>query len=389
MNTTQLAVQIRTAFTLPFRIAMLIVPFICTANADESTHNSDEPAKAKIKLIYDGDIGPDPCDFSTLSMLHQYHNKGMIDLVGVIGETPDPYLASTFSIYNQLYGNDIPIGAFNGRPGGVKFAKNISDRYKFEIRLVCHQDQNKSIYEKFGNDKTKSADDVLDSVAMYRKLLSEAADNSITIYAAGQLYNFPALFESGSDQYSPLNGLDLLKHKVKEFVFMGGWFPNSAESPWYGLSKGAEYNWWALGAKDVTKTTIQGLVATDKPITYVGAEQGPRILVGKELCQRLGRHHPTTEAYYLYKRIAKVPADSKDAAPVLKFDNPAFDEMALYYAVEGIGKFFKRIRGRIQIDKHGANTWIPGDGKQSYLSIRIGTEPEFREVITDRIKGDF
>ena len=41
-------------------------------------------------------------------MLHEYHRHGMIELVGVVGETPDSYLASTFSIYNQLYKNDIP-----------------------------------------------------------------------------------------------------------------------------------------------------------------------------------------------------------------------------------------------------------------------------------------
>jgi inosine-uridine nucleoside N-ribohydrolase len=389
MNTSKPDVRNGAAFTLPFLIATLIVALISPANAAESTRTSDEPPKAKIKLIYDGDIGPDPCDFSTLSMLHQYHNKGMIDLIGVIGETPDPYLASTFSIYNQLYGNNIPIGAFNGKSGGVKFPLKISLRYKWEMWFNSHQSQNKAIYEKFGNDKTKSADDVLHSVAMYRRLLSEAQDNSITIYAAGQLYNFPALFESGSDQYSTHSGLDLLKQKVKEFVIMGGWFPTSSESPWYGSSNGAEYNWWALGQKNVTKTTIETLVAMEKPITYVGAEQGPRILVGKELTARLGRNHPTTEAYYLFKRIAKVPDHPKGAEPVLKFDNPAFDEIALFYAVEGVGKYFKRVRGRIHIDEHGANTWIAGEGNENYLSIRIGTEPELREIITDRITGDF
>lgn len=172
---------------------------------------------------------------------------------------------------------------------------------------------------------------------------------------------------------------------------MGGWFPNSSESPWYGGSKGAEYNCGAIGSKNTTKTTIEGLVAMQKPITYVGDEQGPRILVGKELAQKLGRKHPTTEAYYLYKRITKIPRDSKDDAPELKFDNPAFDEIALFYAVEGgVGKYFNRIGGRIQVDKHGANDWIPSDdGNESYLDIKIDNEARFREVITDRITGDF
>ena len=64
------------------------VLFLASLALGHSPAVSAEP----VKLIYDGDIGPDPCDFSTLSMLHQYHNKGMIDLIGVIGSTPDRYV---------------------------------------------------------------------------------------------------------------------------------------------------------------------------------------------------------------------------------------------------------------------------------------------------------
>jgi hypothetical protein len=38
--------------------------------------------RPKIKLIYDGDIGPDPCDFPVLSLLHEYQRHGLIELLG-------------------------------------------------------------------------------------------------------------------------------------------------------------------------------------------------------------------------------------------------------------------------------------------------------------------
>ena len=41
-----------------------------------------------INLLYEGDIGPDPCDFSTISVLHEYHRRGMINLVGVARRMP-------------------------------------------------------------------------------------------------------------------------------------------------------------------------------------------------------------------------------------------------------------------------------------------------------------
>ncbi len=74
----------------------------------------------------------------------------------------------------------------------------------------------------------------------------------------------------------------------------------------------------------------------------------------------------------------------------MRFDNPAFDEIALFYAVEGgVGEYFDRVRGRVHINESGANTWLPGDGNESYLTIKIGFEPQLREVITDRITGTF
>ena len=72
----------------------------------------------------------------------------------------------------------------------------------------------------------------------------------------------------------------------------------------------------------------------------------------------------------------------------MRYDNPAFDEIALFHAVEGgVGEYFDLVGGQVQIDKHGANTWLPGGDDEHYLTIRIGVEPRLREVITDRITG--
>lgn len=358
------------------------------ANALQRHNLSTQTRKPMIKLIYDGDIGPDPCDFSTLSVLHEYHNRGMIDLVGVIGETPDPYLASTFSIYNQVYGNDIPIGAYRDDVANPRISESIKQEYRQALSRFCHADPNKTIYEKYGNSDTKTQSDVLDSVETYRMLLAEEMDDSITIYAAGQLYNFESLVLSPPDQYSPLDGTELLKRKVKEFVFMGGYFPNSSDSPWYADSSGAEWNWWAFRSKNTTRKALKTLASMGKPITYVGAEQGPRVLVGREVVERLGRNHPTTESYYLFNVISEVTKDSSEFQLVK--ENPAFDELALFHVVEdGVGEYFDRIPGRVEVDENGANRWLPGSSNESYLVIRDGVEEDLREIITSRITGGF
>ena len=344
-----------------------------------------------INLIYDGDIGPDPCDFSTISVLHEYHKREMINLMGVIGVTPDPYLASTFDIYNRLYGHEIPIGSHREDSPHSTIGEDVKTRYFKALAWACRNaDPNKVIYEKFGTAHTKTASDVLDSSEMYRLLLSNAADDSVTIYAAGQLYNFEALLRTRPDHCSPLAGKELLARKVKEFVFMGGYFPDSSVNEWYvDNTSGAEWNWWGFGSENTTRTSLEAIVSMGKPVTYVGAEQGVRVLVGEQMAARLGRHHPTTEAFYLSKWLTK---ENDDGGADLEFvkENPAYDEITLFHVVEdGVGHFFDRVGGSVRVNAHGANVWLPGDTNESYLTIRSGIESELRDVITDRITGNF
>jgi hypothetical protein len=371
-------------FCATFAVALLP---LASVTADESS----------IKLIYDGDIGPDPCDFSTISMLHEYHKRGMIELLGVIGETPDPYLASTFSIYNQIYGHDIPIAAYDPEKTEVQFTPEIVTSYYDHSKPICFADQNKTIFETYGNEETLRSKDVFGTVTLYRKLLSEAEDNSVTIYTAGQLYNFPPLIASQADDYSILSGRELLQHKVKEFVVMGGYFPDSLKNTWYiKNTNGAEWNFWGFHSVNTTKNTFDELTQLGKPITYIGAETGYVVRIGLAMAKRLGRHHPTTEAFTQYKLTSKITKGREDEGPILRSTNPAYDELALFYAVEGgVGKYFERFTGSITLDENGANGWVPGEGNESYLQLKGNSKEkaviirELRAIITDRVTGNF
>jgi|TARA_B100001964_G_scaffold110060_1_gene123008 hypothetical protein len=185
-----------------------------------------------------------------------------------------------------------------------------------------------------------------------------------------------------------LIGIGLIR-KVKKFVFMGGYFPDSSVNEWYvENTSGAEWNWWGFGSKNTTMLSIKSIAGMGKPVTYVGAEQGIRILVGQEMATRLGRHHPTTEAFYLSRWLTKENEGSLEVE--LARENPAYDEITLFHLVEGgVGQYFDRVSGQAQLDANGANTWLPGDTNQSYLTIRSGVEGELAQVITDRITGRF
>ena len=336
-----------------------------------------------IRLLYDGDLGPDPCDYTTLSMLHEYHRRGMIELVGTIGVTPDPYQAATFSLYNRIYGSRIPYGAYR-RSGDVSYGWPVRLMYRIALLATTRANPNRVLSEKYAMADLPLAEDVPGPVETYRKLLSEAQDDSITIYAAGPLFNFPPLLASGPDRYSPLDGRTLLKKKTKRFVFMGGYFPNSSDFPPFSRTSGAEYNWWALRQPGVTRTTIDALVALGKPMTYVGFEVGARILLGREVVRRLGPDHPTSVAYYQYRATYEGEEEGIDE------DNPAFDDVALFHLVEGgIGSYFGRVSGSVHIDERGANGWLANGGTQSYLTLLPRAEDELVEILTDRITGNF
>jgi len=392
------SIQLRAGGNQTLMIAHLLLSTIVmpTSMANDQVTGEKIP-KQPIRLIYDGDIGPDPCDFSTLSMLHEYHKRGMIELLGVIGETPDKHLASTFSIYNQLYGHDIPIGAFEPGRSEVEFTSEVIVRYFANINKLCFADQNKTIYDRYGNKETATSGEVSGTVSLYRKLLSAAEDNSVVIYIAGQLYNFPPLITSKADSYSQLSGRELLDRKVKEFVVMGGFFPNSLKNKWYiDNTHGAEWNFWGFHSRHTTKNTFHVLTQLDKPITYIGAETGYPVKVGLEMAKRLGRSHPTTEAFTQYRLTSRIVEDQEAEGPVLQKRNPAYDELTLFYVVEGgVGKYFVRHTGQITIDENGANGWLPGDGNESYLTFtgtwkeRNTAIKELQNIITDRITGRF
>ncbi|MCP5027751.1 MAG: hypothetical protein GY929_15865 [Actinomycetia bacterium] len=336
-------------------------------------------ASDRLRIIYDADLGPDPCDFSTVSMLHEYHARGLIELVACIGETPDPDLASSFAVYNRLHGNDIPIGApVDGGPD-LSFEERGRKVYDDTLERTTHRRQNEVIRERYGDSTTNDQRSV-PPVECYRRILAANHQRDIVIFAAGPLYNLPALLESEPDDISPLTGEELVARSVGALQIMGGAFPSSAEIIGNPMTDGAEWNFWALDTPGVTAVTIDRLTTLGIPMTFVGYEVGRPVKVGREVIRRLGRQHPTSESFFQYVFTAKDGLE-------LTAENAAFDEVALFHLVEGkTGDWFGEVEGRPLIEAGGVNTWT-ADGPHRYLTLRAGAEVELVGLITDRITG--
>ncbi|KAE8415040.1 glycosyl hydrolases family 28-domain-containing protein [Aspergillus pseudocaelatus] len=183
-------------------------------------------------------------------------------------------------------------------------------------------------------------------VELYRKLLSEADDHSVTIASIGFLDNLSELLSSPGDIYSPLSGHDLVKAKVEELVIMGGAYPC-----------GYEYNFYGNNA-----TATAHVVNTwPGPMTFSGSELGATVYSGARLTVEGPVGDPVKAAYRWYTGY--------------NTSRSSWDPLTVLYAIEGRGKMFAYAdeRGHNYVYPDGRNEWLPGNplSPQRYLKLRM------------------
>ena len=160
-----------------------------------------------VKVIFDTDMESDVDDVGALAMLHGFADRGDAEILATISSSLNPWSAPTIDVINTYFGRpDIPIG--NVKTLGVyrnsKYAKTISEKYPQDIGL---------------------GENAPNANLIYRKVLSEQADNRVVIVTVGYLTNLSKLLKTEADKYSPLSGMELAAKKVKHLVCMGGRYP--------------------------------------------------------------------------------------------------------------------------------------------------------------------
>ena len=179
------------------------------APATLGTHKT-EP----INLILDADFGSSTDDLFALMMINHYMDEGRVDLKGVIVDREGAKNAGVVDIFNTYYGHpNVPVGL---ERNGVK-----NPRCFIPYNGICDlKDVNGNPMFKRSFDENKC----MEGYKLYRKLLSEAKDKSITVVAIGFMTTIAQLFESGADEYSSESGLDLFSKKVKAVYIQSGRF---------------------------------------------------------------------------------------------------------------------------------------------------------------------
>src|SRR5690606_37078783 len=160
-------------------------------------------AQSPIKVILDTDIDSDVDDVGALAMLHTLADHQVVDLLGVVVTSDDRHAPSCTDAINHYFKRpDIPIGVEKGISlrEFSKYAKEISAEFPHDL----------SSYEE--------AEDATD---LYRRLLSEQPDSSVVMISIGHLTNIRKLMESQPDRHSELNGMGLIRKKVRLWSCMG------------------------------------------------------------------------------------------------------------------------------------------------------------------------
>ncbi|MEK6780999.1 MAG: nucleoside hydrolase [Bacteroidota bacterium] len=300
----------------------------------------DAQQQAKpVKIILDTDFGNDCDDTGALAILHQMVYSGEAELLAAMYPMNDEWGAPAIDVVNTYYGKpNIPIGTYTG---DYVYKGKHNDFY------------NSHLTNNFPND-LKTGKNCLDAIMLYRKILSEQTDGSVTIVVVGPQRLLADLVVSPPDIFSKLSGIELIKKKVNKLVSMGTEYP-----------KGDEWNIKICpdGAQVVAKQW-------PTPIYYSGFEIGKAIMTGERLISETPSTNPVRAAFETNPMVDK------------NKNRHSWDQTAVLFAVRGLKDYWTMSSGSLQISNDGKNVWTP-NGKNRFYLVAKKPAAEMKKVIED------
>ena len=182
-------------------------------------------------IILDTDIGSSTDDLFAMEMLYRYEEQGRCRLLGVVVDRMGEDCAACADVMNTYFGHgDVPIGLVRD---GIKNPKVWID-YK-GLPTLTDSNGNLMFHRSVADYSTLPV-----GWRLYRQLLSSQPDHSVSIVSTGFVTALAQLLESGPDSYSPLDGVELVRRKVKCIYLMGGVFGESVE-PDFNFAQGITF----------------------------------------------------------------------------------------------------------------------------------------------------
>ncbi len=322
-------------------LAAVFTPAPCAAEDYFAGPLGNQP----VPVIFDTDLGNDADDALALAILHNMQTRGKCRILGVTLTKDHPDAARLAYAINTFYGRpEIPVGAIHD--GATKEA----GQYLTQTLATKNADGTLSfpVAENFAP---------ADSVALLRKLLATAEDNSVVIIQVGFSTNLARLLDTPGDAISPLDGKTLAAQKVRLLSIMAGDFRDGGT----GNREHAEYN---VGCDIPSATKMYP--AWPGEAVFSGFEvaegihmQPVNMLNDYSAASRGKEKHIIQEAYRHYRG--------------LESSQPTWDLTSVLYVLRpepGRGYFSLSQRGTVTVNSRGITIFTPSeDGKHRYFQV--------------------
>ena len=272
------------------------------------------------KVIFETDMCTDVDDVGALAVLHALADNGEVEILAISYNEAHPSGAGTICAINTWYNRgDIPIGIYKDTlvdPDESSYLDGIVANFPHDLPTL----------------PTPS------SLELYRQVLSEQPDNSVTIISVGFLNNLYDLLKAEPN---------LVAQKVTELVVMALLTDDPYNTVRHDLIDKSEYvihNW---------------------PTPLVISQHGESVHTGARLAET-SAENPVREAYY-----RRFNGQYKDRS--------SWDQIAVLYGVRGLSDYFTEVtdgKGRLS----NGYAWEMKDGFRSYLEVQL-PDSEFVRII--------
>ena len=278
-----------------------------------------EPPLKKKKVIFETDICLDVDDVGALAVLHHLADNGEAEILAVSFNEAHPSAAAAIDAINTWYGRgDIPVGVYKG---------NLPDPDPSPYLNAL---------AKFPNDL--DSDSAPSSLDVYRQVLANQPDGSVTIISVGFLNNLEDLLKAEPE---------LVKKKVQELVVMLYLDGDSFQ----------------LSRHKLQNTSMNVILNWPTPVVH--SPVGQEVFTGTGL-EKTPAENPVREAYYKYFGD--------------KFEGrSSWDQLAVLYGVRGASGYFNKYSTNMGSLSNG-HVWKLKSGQHNYLIEQL-TNEEYAEIV--------
>lgn len=277
-------------------------------------------------VILDADIGSSTDDLFALEMLYRYEKQGKCRLLGVMVNREGEENARFADVMNTYFGHaDVPIGLVRN---GVKNPPVWIDY----AHVATTKDSNGQPMFACSIDDYSQ---VPDGWQLYRRLLAAQPDHSVSIVSTGFVTCLAQLLQSAPDRYSSLNGVELVRRKVKCIYVMGGVF-GEAEEPDFNFAHSIDFSkaFFRLWPQDVDMVFSPMEVGQD-------VEYTPEQVISDVSWTDV---HPIKQVYLQCN---------------CNTGQRMWDVMSAIHAVEGDSQFSLSERGTVQLTDNAETIFTP------------------------------